>query len=174
MFPLLAVRPQCYSTTHRSLSSGILWCPCLRRCVTPRTFQVTTCIRFLGQLNNDLRTPAVNLMFSLAVYAPLSPSCSPPARSDQVCLQPITSFVAAQAARFLPLSIYVRSWTLGCHDRRLSVSNPKECAPTSNHRLSEMTVLIIHICTTSTWSTLRTPSRTTANTHYNTYDTMRD
>ena len=107
-----------------SMFPGILWFWCPRRldetvgcanvwnCVTlwsvsSRTCQVTTSFRLHGQLNYDLCTPAVNLMFSLAVYAMRSPSCSPPARSYQFCLERITSLVAAEAGPLLPLSIDV-------------------------------------------------------------------
>ena len=91
-----------YNAQHFSKrpSPRILWLRCLRRldvtvgyanvrtCVTlwsvcSRTCQVTTCIRFFGQLDYDLCTIAVNLMLSLVVYPAGSPSCSPPARSDQ-------------------------------------------------------------------------------------------
>ena len=119
MFPLLAILSQWHSTTHSSSSKRpcllvILWFWCPRRldetvgcanvenCVTlwsvsSRTCQVTTSFRLHGQLNYDLCTPAVNMMFSLAVNAMRSPSCSPPARSYHFCLERITSLFAAEA-----------------------------------------------------------------------------
>ena len=92
-------------TTHSSLANVHLsWY--LLRSVCSRTCQVTTCIRFLGQLDYDLCTPAVNSMFSLAVCATRSPSFSPQARADMVCRDQITSVVAAQAGPLLPLTLY--------------------------------------------------------------------
>ena len=54
------------------------------------------------------------------------------------------------------------------------MSNPTKCTPTSIHRLSELKVLIIHICTPFTLSTLRKPSRMTRNTHHNLSYTIRN
>ena len=85
-----------------------------------------------GQLNYDLYTPAVNRVFSLTVYATRQQSRTPPARSDQFCFERIT-FLCCGPSPFLPLSIYVGSWTINrsqlrkCHAQRLSASDPKEC-----------------------------------------------
>ena len=125
-----------------------------------------TCIRFHGQLNNDLSTPAANLVWSVTVHATRSPSCSPPAPSDQFRLERAFAFVN------LRLIVDSRSQLRICHDQRLSVSNPKEWKPTSIHRLSELKVLIVNFHTSFTLSTLRTPSRTTTNTYYNRQKTI--
>ena len=113
-------------------------------------------------------------MLSFAVCATLSPSCPPPARSDQFWLVS-TSFVAAQSDPLLLLWIHVlivdaRSPLSSCHDLWPSVSKPEECTPSSTH-LSELKVFIIHLYNPFTLSTLRTPSLTTRNTHDNTYCT---
>ena len=151
-------------------SPRILWLRCLRRlavtvgyanvrtCVAfwsvcSRTCQVTTCIRFFGQLYYDLCTISVNLMFCLGVYATRSPSCSPPARSDQfwsraghvLCCGPSGPF-------FLPLSINVlivdtRSQLRSCH--RLCVSNPKKAQAyinASSSRVESVDHSHLHSC----------------------------
>ena len=147
MFPSLVILFQLYSAAHSSSSKRLnlrrldvtvgdtnvrtcvtLWSVCLRTC------QVTACIRFPGQLNYDRCTPAVKLWF----------------HPHQFCLERITSFVAAQAGpnfAFVNLCLIMdnRSQLRSCHNQRLSVSNHKECKPTSIHRLSELNVLIIHI-----------------------------
>ena len=151
-FPV-SVTVQRTALQRTSISPSVLWLLRLRRldvtvghanvrtCVTlcsvcSRTCQVTTCISFSFQLNHELCKPAVNLMFSLAVYATRSPSCS----LDQFCLETDHVFCcgpSGPACAFVHLRLIVdtRSQLRSCHDRRLSVSNPKVCKPALNHRL---------------------------------------
>ena len=105
-----------------------------------------------SQLNYDLCTPAVNLMFSLAVYATRQQSRTPPARSDQFCFERITFFVAAQARICLCQSTLDRAqpFTVAQVPRTATFcvgSQRVQSVHQLIHRLSECTVLINHIYT---------------------------
>ena len=73
--------------------------------------------------------------------------CQPRKRQDQCYFLGCGQSGPAFAQVDLRLIVDNRSSLRSCNDCRLSVLNPKECMPTSIHRLSELKVLIIHIYT---------------------------